>query len=337
MASSMMTRKIKWMLYWVVGFMSLNWCGCTPAKQINIGIYDWETQAIWTPERKEYLSACKIKKLYIKCLETDGNEFIYTQINGSLPTAMVIVPVIRLNSDYFLQCKEPMATQASRLFQEIVKFQHRYQLQAISEIQVDFDYTAKNREIYFSLLKSLKLVSKDKISITMNLEKLKEKQYLPPVDGAMLMLYDFGGDALGVPAIFDEGRLFSYQEALKNYPMPLRFAVATFSRTTLVRNHEAITTLQIDATMLRDDARVVFSGNNRYEVISSFDMAGVRLQQGDILVGDEANKATIEKSVQFIKTATQQENIEIVFFSLSNKMMQKFAASGWLHALSGLK
>ena len=176
----MMTRKINWILYWVVGFMSLNWCGCTPAKQINIGIYDWETQAIWTPERKEYLAACEIKKLYIKCLETDGNEFIYTQINGSLPTAMAIVPVIRLNSDYFLQCKEPMAIQASRLFQEIVKFQHRYQLPAIAEIQVDFDYTANNREIYFSLLKSLKLVSKDKISITMNLEKLKEKQYLGP-------------------------------------------------------------------------------------------------------------------------------------------------------------
>ena len=332
-----MMTKIKMMISWVSGFICLSLLSCTPHKKISIGVYDWETQAVWTAERNRYMAESEMKKLYRKCLETDGSDFIYTQINGNLPTTIAIVPVIRLNSDYFLHITEPIAIQASRLFQEIVQFQNKYQIQAITEIQVDFDYTAKNREIYFSLLKSLKIVSKDKITITLNLEKIKEKQYLPPVDGAMLMLYDFGGDALGAPTIFNEGRLFSYQEALKNYSMPLSFAVATFSRTSLVRNHTVVATLHLDATILRDDAHVVFSGNNRYEVIRTFDMQGIHLQQGDILVCDEATAETITRSMAFIQSATHQEKIEIAFFSISNQMMEQFPASILQHSISVLK
>lgn len=333
----MTTRKIKALIWVMSGLIGLGLLGCNPHKKISIGVYDWETQAVWTAERNRYMAESEMKKLYIKCLETDGHEFIYTQISGHLPTTIDIVPVIRLNSDYFLQCREPIAWQASRLLQEIVQFQQQYRLPTITEIQVDFDYTADNRALYFSLLKRLKLLSKDKITITLNLEKLKERQALPPVDGAMLMLYDFGGDALGAPTIFNEGRLFSYQEALKNYSMPLSFAVATFSRTSLIRNNALVATLQLDAGILRDDAHVVFSGNNRYEVIKTFDMQGIHLQQGDILVCDEATAETITKSLQFIQSATHQEKIEIVFFSISNQMMEQFPASILRHSISVLK
>lgn len=333
----MTTRKIKALIWVMSGLIGLGLLGCNPHKKISIGVYDWENQAVWTAERNRYMAESEMKKLYIKCLETDGHEFIYTQISGHLPTTIAIVPVIRLNSDYFLQCREPIAWQASRLLQEIVQFQQQYRLPTITEIQVDFDYTADNRALYFSLLKRLKLLSKDKITITLNLEKLKEKQALPPVDGAMLMLYDFGGDALGVPTIFNEGRLFSYQEDLKNYPLPLNFALATFRRTSLVRNHTVMATFPFDDGVLRDDAHFVFSGNNRYEVIETCDMQGIHLQKGDILVGDEATAETITRSMAFIQAATHQEKIEIAFFSISTRMMEEFTASQLLQSISGLK
>lgn len=333
----MTTKKIKALIWVVCGLMGLSLLDCNPHKKISIGVYDWETQVVWTPERNRYIAESDMKKLYLKCFETDGSDFIYTKIQGNFPTTIDIVPVIRLNSDYFLHTREPIAIQSSRLFQEIVQFQQQHRLPTFSEIQVDFDYSANNRAIYFSLLKSLKIVSKDKITITLNLEKLKEKQALPPVDGAMLMLYDFSGDALGMPTIFNESHLFLYQEALKNYPMPLSFAIATFSRTSLVRNHAVMATFPFDDAVLRHDAHFVFSGNNRYEVIKTTDLQGIHLEQGDILLSDKADLDTIKKSIAFIQSATQQEKIEIVFFSISSHMMHQFPAMQLTNSISGLK
>jgi hypothetical protein len=311
--------------------------GCKKEKKVSLSMYDWETRVLWSEERSRFVKDLHVERLYLKVLETNGVDFIHTAYNGPVADAIQFITVIRLNSGYYDKELAITAIQNAYYIEAISAFEERYKIHFADEIQFDFDYTETNRENYFELLRSMKQQSKKEISITLNLEKLKDKTHAPPVRYCMLMLYDFAAPNSEMATIFDKKQLDEYAPFVETYPLPLHFAIASFSRTIVKRNSSVFTLANTDFEMLKNDAHFLFSGDGKYEVLADFTFHEQYLQRGDVLYTDASAISKVNESITFIKEHSKNKDCQIAFFSLNDDMMKRFSTEALNHSIELLK
>ena len=195
-------------------------------------VYYWRTDFRLDSTERAFLSLYNINKVYCRYFDVVMNEEqgpipnATITFSDSLPTGVEIIPTIYITEDCMHQ--EPKGL-AEKLVKRIQQMNETNDIKGVQEIQIDCDYTAKSRKVYYQFLKEVKSAWKQRLSTTIRLHQLSMEE--PPVDYGALMLYNTGDPRKWTERnpILDARDVYPYVKRLDDYPLPLAAAYPVFS------------------------------------------------------------------------------------------------------------
>lgn len=224
-------------------FFGLAGCNNRPERQVQPSFYWWRTVFNPSPKELQTLRQYDVRNLYVKLFDVDWNmekaaaepvaKSIFSQRQ---PAGVAITPVVFITQEPLQKADSnsipQLAVNIAKLLQSIATTDS---LQLSNEVQIDCDWTAGTKDIYFHLLGQLKqqpFFKNKTLSATVRLHQLKfiTQSGVPPVDKGLLMCYNMGN--LRHPqtrnSIIDEDELKKYINNLNDYPLPLDVALPLF-------------------------------------------------------------------------------------------------------------
>ena len=195
-------------------------------------VYYWRTDFRLDSTERAFLSLYNINKVYCRYFDVVMSEEqgpvpnATITFSDSLPIGVEMIPTIYITEDCMHQAPKGLA---EKLVKRIQQMNETNDIKGVQEIQIDCDYTAKSRRVYYQFLKEVKTAWKQKLSTTIRLHQLSMEE--PPVDYGALMLYNTGDPRKWTERnpILDARDVYPYVKRLDDYPLPLAAAYPVFS------------------------------------------------------------------------------------------------------------
>ena len=195
-------------------------------------IYYWRTDFRLDSTERAFLSLYNINKVYCRYFDVVMSEEqgpvpnATITFSDSLPIGVEMIPTIYITEDCMHQDPKGLA---EKLVKRIQQMNETNDIKGVQEIQIDCDYTAKSRKVYYQFLKEVKSAWKQRLSTTIRLHQLSMEE--PPVDYGALMLYNTGDPRKWTERnpILDARDVYPYVKRLDDYPLPLAAAYPVFS------------------------------------------------------------------------------------------------------------
>lgn len=195
-------------------------------------VYYWRTDFRIDSTERAFLSLYNINKVYCRYFDVVMSEEqgpvpnATTTFSDSLPIGVEMIPTIYITEDCMHQDPKGLA---EKLVKRIQQMNETNDIKGVQEIQIDCDYTAKSRKVYYQFLKEVKSAWKQRLSTTIRLHQLSMEE--PPVDYGALMLYNTGDPRKWTERnpILDARDVYPYVKRLDDYPLPLAAAYPVFS------------------------------------------------------------------------------------------------------------
>ena len=195
-------------------------------------VYYWRTDFRLDSTERAFLSLYNINKVYCRYFDVVMSEEqgpvpnATITFSDSLPIGVEMIPTIYITEDCMHQAPKGLA---EKLVKRIQQMNETNDIKGVQEIQIDCDYTAKSRKVYYQFLKEVKTAWKQKLSTTIRLHQLSMEE--PPVDYGALMLYNTGDPRKWTERnpILDARDVYPYVKRLDDYPLPLAAAYPVFS------------------------------------------------------------------------------------------------------------
>ena len=195
-------------------------------------VYYWRTDFRLDSTDRAFLSLYNINKVYCRYFDVVMSEEqgpvpnATITFSDSLPKGVEMIPTIYITEDCMHQDPKGLA---EKLVKRIQQMNETNDIKGVQEIQIDCDYTAKSRKVYYQFLKEVKTAWKQKLSTTIRLHQLSMEE--PPVDYGTLMLYNTGDPRKWTERnpILDARDVYPYVKRLDDYPLPLAAAYPVFS------------------------------------------------------------------------------------------------------------
>lgn len=206
-------------------------------------VYYWRTEWRTDSVERAFLQQYHINKVYCRyfdvVLNNDGEpmpnatiRFVQGQQEG-----LKLIPTVFITENCMHQ---PHKGLAKKLVDRIVQMNETNDISGVDEIQIDCDYTARNRKNYYDFLQQVRDEAQKhgmQLSTTIRLHQLAMP--IPPVDYGVLMIYNTGD-----PNKFNERNpildmrdVEPYLRYLADYELPLAAAYPTFR---WIRNFEGV-------------------------------------------------------------------------------------------------
>jgi len=322
------------MLFWWVIF-----CGCTHhqgEKNTERAFYYWKSVVKLTDFEKRRLDSLKITTIYLKFFDVSWD----AASNGPVPVAKVQLPDTTLLSKYHiiptvfisnacLQRIDSVQTlsMAGQVYQLIKAIATKSGMHAVSEIQIDCDWTASTASKYFLLLRAVKKLSQVSLSATIRLHQVKfiGSSGLPPADRGLLMCYNMGN--LKNPAsnnsIIETSELKKYTSNLAFYPLPLDVALPLFEWMVLFRNN-MYTGLVENLPANAFTPAFAQTNGNRIGILKDTVLAGYELKKGDILRREESNITEVLAAATTINKRLKSLNLRVSLYHLDSLTLSKY-------------
>src|SRR5690554_3860067 len=216
---------------------------------IESGFYYWKTNYALNPFEKNILTQLQSNYLYLRLFDIDFEEGMSRPVgliksNESIQIDDVeIIPTIFITQRSLNAMKNKDLSNAaeniSRLITEICK---EYEIN-YKEIQIDCDWTAQNKDVYFKLLNELKEQPSFKNKLLSCTIRMHQVKYVvangtPPVDKGLLMVYNMGNLTKyeAKNSIFEIKETKDYLHNIQQYPIPLDIALPLFHWSVLFKN-----------------------------------------------------------------------------------------------------
>jgi len=195
-------------------------------------VYYWRTDFRLDSTERAFLSLYNINKVYCRYFDVVMSEEqgpvpnATITFSDSLPIGVEMIPTIYITEDCMHQASKGLA---EKLVKRIQQMNETNDIKGVQEIQIDCDYTAKSRKVYYQFLKEVKSAWKQRLSTTIRLHQLSMEE--PPVDYGALMLYNTGDPRKWTERnpILDARDVYPYVKRLDDYPLPLAAAYPVFS------------------------------------------------------------------------------------------------------------
>ncbi len=202
---------------------------CKEQKPHDYTFYYWKTKLALNQAEKAALEKAGTPYIYTRFFDVDKIDGKFQPVavatkNQSFETHKKIIPVIFITNRTFLYIKkEEIKFLAENIFKMVEKKTDEFRFENTDEIQIDCDWTAGTQNDYFEFLKELQTISKKKITSTLRLHQVKNKDLMgiPPVEKVYLMCYSTSSplENSGKNSILDAGILKNYLSDLGNYPI----------------------------------------------------------------------------------------------------------------------
>ena len=206
-------------------------------------VYYWRTEWRTDSLERTFLQQYHINKVYCRyfdvVMNSDGEpmpnatiRFVQGQQDG-----IKLIPTVFITENCMHQ---PHKGLAKKLVDRIVQMNETNDISGVDEVQIDCDFTARNRKNYYDFLQQVRDEAKKhgmRLSTTIRLHQLSMP--VPPVDYGVLMIYNTGD-----PNKFNERNpildmrdVQPYLRYLSGYDLPLAAAYPTFR---WIRNFEGV-------------------------------------------------------------------------------------------------
>ncbi len=213
-------------------------------KQTGNAVYYWRTTFVLDSIERQYLKTHDIRKIYCRYFDVVMDDLQGPMPNAtilfqqSFPDSVEVIPTVFImnncmqsqslkNSDG----KEDVAMLAEKIVSRVVQMNQTNEICGVKELQVDCDYTARNRALYYRFLKAIRQRAASEgmaLSVTIRLHQLSMPA--PPADYGILMLYNTGAPERFAERnpILDLRDVQPYLPHLKDYPLPMGAAYPVF-------------------------------------------------------------------------------------------------------------
>lgn len=225
---------------WFVTMLLILFTACdrtVPPPQGN-AFYFWRTTLAFTPYEKASLDSLHISRLYLHLFDVvrDTRKGMHPDatltFRDTIPRHITIIPTIFIDSKALRAGDTDTDSLADLIVRRADKMMTSNGYPIPTEIQLDFDWTPTNREVYFDILRragELMHARGGMISTTVRLHQLRDK--IPPADYGTLMVYNIGdfADPQETNSILNLKNLTPWLTHLKHYTLPLTMALPIYS------------------------------------------------------------------------------------------------------------
>lgn len=233
---------------WVIGTVMLlavlltTGCKQSEMPQEN-AVYYWRTEWRTDSVERAFLQQYHINKVYCRYFDVVMNSNGEPMPNATIrfvqgqQEGLKLIPTVFITENCMHQ---PHKGLAKKLVDRIVQMNETNDINGVDEIQIDCDYTARNRKNYYDFLQQVRDEAQKhgmQLSTTIRLHQLAMP--IPPVDYGVLMIYNTGD-----PNKFNERNpildmrdVEPYLRYLADYELPLAAAYPTFR---WIRNFEGV-------------------------------------------------------------------------------------------------
>ena len=203
-------------------------------------VYYWRTELRLDSTERAFLGRHDVKKVYCRYFDVvmrDGEPMPNATISFSdtLPSGVELVPTVYITEDCM---HKPHPGLAGKLVSRVRQMNETNDLPPFRELQIDCDYTARSRQVYYDFLSEIDSAlhhlpltlhpSPFTLSATIRLHQLQMKA--PPVDYGVLMLYNTGDPRRFMERnpVLDLRDVQPYLRHLSDYPLPLAAAYPVY-------------------------------------------------------------------------------------------------------------
>ena len=219
---------------------------------------------------------------------------------------------------------EELVANTDNLINEIVSVNR---LGEIHEINIDCDWTARTRKVYFSFLGKLHKQSGKDISCTLRLHQIKYKKDtgIPPVSKGYLMCYATSNptEEMTKNSILDMDLLKSYTKNINDYPLAFDIALPLYSWG-IVTNHRGEKKL-INGLTADDLQPPVFKQKDdfTYEVMQDCFLHGLYINKGFTVKIEAITPELLTEAKHYLNEKIDND-YAIVYFHLSKGFLERF-------------
>ena len=303
--------------------------------------YFWKTRYALSDVDSITLRSSQSSKIYLRFSDVDwsgaeGKILPRATVEfGERPdSTLTYVPVIFITVRTLAQLLDSNAIEG--LAQNISRLTERLCIDGgihTQEIQIDCDWTARSREVYFALLRAFKrqLFFKDKaLSATIRLHQVKyvAKSGIPPADRGMLMCYNMGNTRKIGPhnSILDAEEAETYLEDIEDYPLPLDVALPLFRWSLLFRSERFVGILR--EVSPEDVAQAPFLRKEKgplYRCTADTLWRGYALQVGDMLRTEAPSASEIQRIARYTARHIRNRNLTVALYHLDSLTCSKYS------------
>lgn len=327
----------------VIACILLIACKQPSNKKIGIGFYYWKTNLHLSNYEKGRLDSLSCKTLYVRFFDIDWNDdakkptpIAINKFEPSEQKAYSIVPVIFITQD--LLNKIPTGEMVT-LVQNFTNLLYEKCIQAKvtpTEIQVDCDWTVRNKQKFFHLLNLCKNQPffKGKIlSCTIRLHQIRyyQRTGIPPVDRGLLMCYNMGN--LHFPgdnnSILDVNVAKSYLGNLKKYPLALDVAFPLFSWSLLYDEQNRFMGIlhEVGENDLKNSTIFEHQGKTLYQIKADTLWRGYNLRRNETIRYESCEIQELCKLSDYISTNINNPSYSLLFYHLDSTVLSKYTTN----------
>ena len=233
-----------WLIGTVMLLAVLLTTGCKQSEMPEENaVYYWRTEWRTDSVERAFLQQYHIHKVYCRYFDVVVNGDGEPMPNATIrfvqgqPAGIKLIPTVFITENCMHQ---PHKGLAKKLVDRIVQMNETNDIKGVDEVQIDCDFTARNRKNYYDFLQQVRDEAQKhgmQLSTTIRLHQLSMP--VPPVDYGVLMIYNTGD-----PNKFDERNpildmrdVQPYLRYLDDYELPLAAAYPTFR---WIRNFEGV-------------------------------------------------------------------------------------------------
>lgn len=299
----------------------------------NYTFYYWRTKLTLNDTEKISLSNATTNSLYTRYFDIDklnGKFFPVGTItkDSSFVTDKTITPVIYITNRSMIGITNEEIHFLAKSIDYLVKKKNKeFNLKTSNEIQIDCDWTAGTRDDYFNFLNTLKAKTGKKITSTLRLHQVKDrnKMGVPPVDKVYLMCYSTSSplENSDQNSILEIALLKNYLAKLNTYPIKTIDIALPLYSWAIVTNHlgkhkliNGISTKDLNQPNLRK------INDHTVEVTKDDFYFGHYLNKGFIVKVEEIPTEDLEHVLSFIDTKIR--NYSIVYYHLDSKFISNY-------------
>ena len=216
----------------------------SPITEPMNAVYYWRTVFTLDSTEQAFLVSNNIRRIYCRyfdvVLDAEQGPMPNATISfaSEMPDSIEIVPTVFIMNDCMQEAQLERTRKNSNevglarlIVERILQMNETHDILHVRELQIDCDYTARNRTLYYRFLDEVRREARQRglaLSVTVRLHQLSMPA--PPADYGVLMLYNTGDPAHYAERnpILDIRDVQPYLRYLRGYALPMGAAYPVF-------------------------------------------------------------------------------------------------------------
>lgn len=322
-----------------LGMIFITACRPKEKRTVNRGFYFWKTQVHVSPYEQSYMDSLNTDLLYVRFFDVDARD----NQKGIKPVAIArfgenigkyhIVPVVFITPSALKVMNHLNLDEHAQNISELIQKKAQEINVNPHEVQIDCDWTAGTKDIYFEFLKTLRrqpFFKEKTLSVTIRLHQVKYRQSsgIPPADKGLLMVYNMDNisDISTENSIFNKSLAKDYLSSIGSYPLPLDIALPIFSWMLLFENDQLKGIMRdVKSFRILEDSYIFKKEKeNLYRVLKDTIFYSHTIKKGQIIKYEDSDPKKVRNIAQFLSQHIKSDSLSVLLYHCDTQIFNRY-------------